>query len=121
RRTRTGQQRDEKTRVSTVRKDTHRKQSRRTTRNETAQGAKISSTKTANRSKCTQPCRIFVFLLVNVTTLTASVNSSSGRLPPCTPSVTGRFVSKLIANTAGIVSPMVASTEPSRIFIERCK
>ena len=34
--------------------------------------------------------------------------------------VTGRFVIKLIVNTAGIVSPMVASAEPSRMFTERC-
>ena len=87
---------------------------------EPSYGAKINSTKTAKRSKWTQPCKIFVFLLVNVTTLTASVNSNSGRLPPCTPSVTDRFVIRLMVNTAGIVSPMVASTEPRRMFMERC-
>src|SRR5437762_764800 len=82
-------------------------------------GAKINSTNMAKRSKWTQPCKTFVFLLVNVTTLTARVNSSSGRLPPCTPSVTGRFVMSPIVNTAGMVSPIVASTDPNRMFIER--
>src|SRR5438552_11086544 len=83
-------------------------------------GAKISSTNTAKSSKWTQPCKTFVFLLVNVTTLTASVNSSNGRLPPCTPSTTDCLVLSPIVNTAEIVSPIVASTDPNRMFIERC-
>src|SRR5882724_3401509 len=83
-------------------------------------GTKIKITHTANNNIWMQPCKTFVFLLVNVTTLTASVNSSSGRLPPCTPSVTGRSVMSPIVNTAEIVSPIVASTDPNRMFIERC-
>jgi len=66
------------------------------------------------------PCKTLVFRLVNVTTLTANVKSSRGRLPPCRPSATGRFVSNPIISTAGIVSPIVASTEPNKMFIECC-
>src|SRR5712672_784597 len=39
-----------------------------------------------------QPCRILVLPLLNVTTLTASVSRSNGKLPPSTPSATGRLV-----------------------------
>src|SRR5215469_3084462 len=84
------------------------------------QGTNIKRTNTANSKRWTQPCKTFVLPLVNVTTLTANVKRSNGRLAPCTPSVMGRFVTRLIINTAGIVSPIVASTEPSKMFTERC-
>ena len=66
-----------------------------------------------------QPCRILVRPLLNVTMLTASVSRSSGKLAPSTPSVTGRLVISPMVKTAGMVSPMVASTEPSKMFTER--
>ena len=49
-----------------------------------------------------QPCKTLVLPLAKVTTLTPKLRSSSGRLPPSIPSVTGRCVTIPMVSTAGL-------------------
>ena len=83
------------------------------------QAWKINIKKAANSITCTAPCRIFVRAQAKVTTLTASVTASRRLLALASPRKTSRRVKQLITSMIGTVSPMVESTDPRKILIER--
>lgn len=82
--------------------------------------SKISMRYARNKRRCTAPSRTFVRLTAKVNMLTTKVRIRRMVSTASIPSMIVEPVKNPMARTAGIVRLMLASTDPRRIFTERC-